>query len=211
MTKYFLQNANNVIEAVKQKLGLRSDNQFVALLGIAQSTLSTWRKRNTLDYPKIIQTCIDFSIDLNEIFITTVNEKIMTEDFTIENIKFVMQELNYSERTFCEELDIEKEDWKDVINGNVRLNYNQLLQLSSKIRVPVNDIVTTQFVKNLNYRVPTEIIDEEKYLKLFHGKPRLQKVQIDEMNKRISREILISYEFPQKYLEQNDKIEKRAS
>mgnify|MGYP002784178913 CR=1 FL=1 len=211
MTKYFLQNANNVIEAVKQKLGLRSDNQFVALLGIAQSTLSTWRKRNTLDYPKIIQTCIDFSIDLNEIFITTVNEKIMTEDFTIENIKFLMQELNYSERTFCEELDIEKEDWKDVINGNVRLNYNQLLQLSSKIRVPVNDIVTTQFVKNLNYRVPTEIIDEEKYLKLFHGKPRLQKVQIDEMNKRISREILISYEFPQKYLEQNDKIEKRAS
>lgn len=63
-----LNNEVKIIENLKEKLGLKKDKELCEFFGIKQNTLSTWKKRNTLDYKKIIQLCFENNIDLESIF-----------------------------------------------------------------------------------------------------------------------------------------------
>lgn len=65
---YMLHNEVKIIENLKEELGLKKDKELCELFGIKQNTLSTWKKRNTLDYKKIIQLCFEKKIDLETIF-----------------------------------------------------------------------------------------------------------------------------------------------
>lgn len=62
------QKANNLIDRLKSELSIKKDKDLCLLLGIKHNTLSTWKKRDTLDFNKILELCEKYNLDLNFIF-----------------------------------------------------------------------------------------------------------------------------------------------
>lgn len=68
------QNAIIILDRLKGALKITTDLMLAEVLGVKQPTLSTWKKRNTMDYPLIITFCNNAGLDLNFIF-TGIGEK----------------------------------------------------------------------------------------------------------------------------------------
>ncbi len=62
------QIAKNIIDRLKKTLKVETDTRLAEILNIKPNTISSWKKRNTLDYSKIIDKCVALNIDLNPIF-----------------------------------------------------------------------------------------------------------------------------------------------
>ena len=62
------QKAKNLIDRLKSELFIKKDKDLCMLLGIKHNTLSTWKKRDTLDFNKILELCEKHDLDLNYIF-----------------------------------------------------------------------------------------------------------------------------------------------
>tara|TARA_R110002020_G_scaffold40543_1_gene119789 strand:+ start:1776 stop:2405 length:630 start_codon:yes stop_codon:yes gene_type:complete len=78
------QKANNLIARLKFELGIKKDKDLCKLLDIKHNTLSTWKKRDTLDFNKILELCDKHNLDLNYIFFEE-EEKKKEEQETIHN------------------------------------------------------------------------------------------------------------------------------
>ncbi len=68
-------NANLILKKLKKALKINTDIQLSEFLNIKPNTISTWKKRNSLDYSSIIAICELYEIDLNEIFFEKKNAK----------------------------------------------------------------------------------------------------------------------------------------
>lgn len=66
-------NANLVLSKLKKLMKISTDIELAELLNVKPNTISTWKKRNSLDFAAIISICELYEIDLNEIFYTTEN------------------------------------------------------------------------------------------------------------------------------------------
>ncbi|UPT70565.1 MAG: helix-turn-helix domain containing protein [Flavobacterium sp. JAD_PAG50586_2] len=66
-------NASFILIKLKKALKISSDKQLSEFLNIKPNTISTWKKRNSVDYKIIISICELYEIDLNEIFYDDVN------------------------------------------------------------------------------------------------------------------------------------------
>jgi hypothetical protein len=54
---------HKILERVKIVHGLKKDGELANLLGLKQNTLSTWKKRNTMDAFLIFEVCDDVDKD----------------------------------------------------------------------------------------------------------------------------------------------------
>jgi len=68
MDKEHSLNADAVIKKLKKLLQVKTDIQLSEILNVKSNTISTWKKRNSLDFNSIIAVCSLRGIDLNEIF-----------------------------------------------------------------------------------------------------------------------------------------------
>lgn len=68
-------NANLILKKIKKSLKINTDIQLSEFLNIKPNTISTWKKRNSLDFASIISICELYEIDLNEIFFEKENFK----------------------------------------------------------------------------------------------------------------------------------------
>ena len=57
-----------VIDRLKKSLKLHRDKDLTSILNVKQSTISTWKSRDTIDYRMIIDLCKSRNIDLGYIF-----------------------------------------------------------------------------------------------------------------------------------------------
>lgn len=64
-----LTRTTTLLQRLKELTGIRTDVELSDVLGIKPNTLSTWKKRNTLDYKKVLETCHSYRLDLNKIFL----------------------------------------------------------------------------------------------------------------------------------------------
>lgn len=69
MQKNNSQNAIKVIGRLKKSLKIKTDIELSEFLNIRPNTISTWKKRNSVDYDSIISICELYEIDLNHIFL----------------------------------------------------------------------------------------------------------------------------------------------
>ncbi|MCV9926744.1 phage repressor protein CI [Flavobacterium sp. LS1R49] len=60
-------NANLILKRLKKALHINTDIELSKLLNIKPNTISTWKKRDTLDFNAIISICNLHEIDLNKI------------------------------------------------------------------------------------------------------------------------------------------------
>jgi len=63
------QNAINVIDRLKKALKIKTDIELSEFLNIKPNTISTWKKRDSVDFDSIISICQLYELDLNEIFL----------------------------------------------------------------------------------------------------------------------------------------------
>jgi len=63
------QNAINIIDRLKRALKIKTDIELSEFLNIKPNTISTWKKRNSVDFDSIISICELYELDLNEIFL----------------------------------------------------------------------------------------------------------------------------------------------
>jgi hypothetical protein len=68
------QNANLILQKLKFALKVRTDIELSEILNVKPNTISSWKKRDTLDYSGIIAICELYEIDLNEIFYNKSNQ-----------------------------------------------------------------------------------------------------------------------------------------
>lgn len=66
-------NASLVLKKLKKSLKISTDIQLSEFLNVKPNTISTWKKRNSLDYSSIISICELYEIDLNDIFFEKKN------------------------------------------------------------------------------------------------------------------------------------------
>ncbi|RMA58849.1 helix-turn-helix domain-containing protein [Ulvibacter antarcticus] len=62
---------------MKQELNITKDKDLCKILEIKHNTLSTWKKRDTVDFSKVLLLCEEYNLDLNYIFF---EEDLKTED-----------------------------------------------------------------------------------------------------------------------------------
>ncbi len=72
-------NANLILKKLKKALKISTDIQLSEFLNIKPNTISTWKKRNSLDYSSIITICELYEIELNDIFL---EKKTIKKDYS---------------------------------------------------------------------------------------------------------------------------------
>ncbi|MGK4568242.1 helix-turn-helix domain-containing protein [Flavobacterium sp. 3HN19-14] len=66
-------NAISVIDRLKKLLKIKRDAQLADVLGVRANTISTWKKRDTLDYDAILSICELYELDLTWFFLIRKN------------------------------------------------------------------------------------------------------------------------------------------
>jgi len=66
-------NANLVLSKLKNLMKISTDIELSELLNVKPNTISTWKKRNSLDFASIISICELYEISLNDIFFDKAN------------------------------------------------------------------------------------------------------------------------------------------
>ena len=74
------QNAINVIDRLKKALKIKTDIELSEFLNIKPNTISTWKKRDSVDFDSIISICELYELDLNEIFLNKKKASNYTAD-----------------------------------------------------------------------------------------------------------------------------------
>lgn len=64
-------NATFIVKKLKSILKFKTDLQLAEFLNVRPNTISTWKKRNSVDYNSIITVCDLYEIDLNEVFLSS--------------------------------------------------------------------------------------------------------------------------------------------
>ncbi|MHC5201699.1 helix-turn-helix domain-containing protein [Myroides sp. LJL119] len=61
-------DTSKILRRVKKMVGIKTDLELSKLLNVKPNTISSWKKRNSLQYEAIIELCAKYKIDLNELF-----------------------------------------------------------------------------------------------------------------------------------------------
>lgn len=117
---------NYIIDEIKKYLGFIRDSELADFLGIGQSTISNWRRRNTLDYELILSKCED--LDANWLFRGVGN--MLISDKKEDNSEFLGKNITQIE----EGKDLNLDNYLKLIDKieNLDDTKTQLLQLFLK-------------------------------------------------------------------------------
>ena len=83
MAKFSNINTSEVLNRLKNKLGIKSDTELSNYLGVTQSLISAWKNRNSIDIDLIITKCKD--VDLNWLLLGIERGSLCNEDVLKEN------------------------------------------------------------------------------------------------------------------------------
>ncbi|RAV29923.1 LexA family transcriptional regulator [Sinomicrobium soli] len=61
-------NATFILEKLKKHLQVKTNIELAEILEVKPNTISTWKKRNSMDYELVVAICERQDIDLNDIF-----------------------------------------------------------------------------------------------------------------------------------------------
>lgn len=80
-------NISNILKKLKDVVGVKSDKELASLLDVSYPTIAAWKKRNTLDFQKVIKFAVEHSIDLNYLFADAFIFNENSKDNKIQNTK----------------------------------------------------------------------------------------------------------------------------
>ncbi len=132
MRKNNSQNANLILKKLKKKLKVTTDIELSKILNVKPNTISSWKKRDTVDYNTIISICELYEIDLNEIFISTKPKNSI--DYTSCKTPLVSSELQFQ---YCLEKDSLIESLPVYHFPFIKSSHTMVFQVSSNNMYPL--------------------------------------------------------------------------
>ncbi len=118
-------NISLILERLKQYLNIKTDTELSNILQVKQSTLSSWKNRNTIDINEIYSYSVKFKVNLHWLLTGEGNPNIKDN---LENT------IKYKER--IEELE---EELKKTVKGTSKNNIeiarlqNEITELRAKL------------------------------------------------------------------------------
>ncbi|MGG5506934.1 MULTISPECIES: helix-turn-helix domain-containing protein [unclassified Myroides] len=85
----------DVLTKLKVQLGVKSSKKLAQIFDLKPNTISSWKKRNTLCYAKIIEVCKQHQIDLNELFYSNYPNKAIEKYYANVPIIYIDDYLEY--------------------------------------------------------------------------------------------------------------------
>lgn len=88
-------NATKIIDRLKIAMGIKKDLKFAKKIGVNPSTLSGWKKRNTLDWPKVLEEVKNF--DANYILFGKTRHGDELVDYSKveeKNVEYIENDIN---------------------------------------------------------------------------------------------------------------------
>lgn len=64
-----MRTANEILDEIRNVLGLNSDTALGGLFGVKQSTVASWRTRNSIPYDEIIAFCVEEGMSLDKLLL----------------------------------------------------------------------------------------------------------------------------------------------
>ncbi|MHC5353811.1 helix-turn-helix domain-containing protein [Myroides sp. LJL115] len=61
-------DTSTILQKIKKTVGVKTDLELSKLLNVKPNTISSWKKRNSLQYETIIELCEKYDVDLNQLF-----------------------------------------------------------------------------------------------------------------------------------------------
>jgi|GEM_PF-1471988 len=113
---YILQNANKILERLKQVTGIKKDIELAKFLGLSRSTISTWKTRQTIDYNLLFMKCKQYNKDINLDWLLTGEGNMLKNHNVHPHPKFLKTQ------TKCETLENELA----ILNQKVEHLYEEL-------------------------------------------------------------------------------------
>lgn len=83
-----------ILKKLKKALTITTDIQLAKILKVKPNTISTWKKRNSLDYKAIISICEWYEIDLNGLFLEKPAVQISNDSFS-SNTPFISRDVQF--------------------------------------------------------------------------------------------------------------------
>lgn len=90
-----MQSAKGVIKRLKEFLKIKTDLELATILGVKPNTISSWKKRNSLQFETIIDLSKKNKIDLNELFYSDVVNYKSEKQKNSKEVKLVSSELHF--------------------------------------------------------------------------------------------------------------------
>lgn len=87
-------NAILIIDKLKKHLNINTDLDLSELLNVRPNTISTWKKRNSLDFNLIVALCEKNNIDLNDLFFNKPSTQLYVSDKSQET-PLISREIQY--------------------------------------------------------------------------------------------------------------------
>jgi hypothetical protein len=84
MQENYSLNANLILLKLKKLMKITTDIELSEILNVKPNTISTWKKRNSLDFESVISICELYEFDLNEIFYTSGNHNSKSKNYLSE-------------------------------------------------------------------------------------------------------------------------------
>ena len=83
-----------ILKKLKKALTITTDIQLAKILKVKPNTISTWKKRNSLDYKAIISICELYEIDLNSLFLEKTAVQISNGQLS-SNTPFISRDVQF--------------------------------------------------------------------------------------------------------------------
>ncbi|WP_158961091.1 helix-turn-helix domain-containing protein [Myroides fluvii] len=90
-----INSSKEILTRLKILLGVKSAKELASIFNLKPNTISSWKKRNTLCYSKLIQVCNEYGIDLNELFFIDYPNKTIEKNYINIPIIYINDYLEY--------------------------------------------------------------------------------------------------------------------
>lgn len=171
-----INSSKEVLTKLKVLLGVKSAKELAAIFDLKPNTISSWKKRNTLCYTKLIEVCNQRNIDLNELFLADYPKKPIDKSYIEVPIIYIDDYLEYY-------LSIEgKHQNLKKIYYPKQVCFDMIIQLYGTIEGQKDPHLLYACCKKVDFSA-MEIAGSYAFLLVQKGFQRYKLVKIDQTNK----------------------------
>lgn len=144
---------SQIINQIKLYLNIKTDSEFAQFLGISQPTVSSWRKRNTLDHEIIIAKCKELNVE----WLITGEGEMLNASKVDEISGISKKDLAVLEQEYGFFPDME------VIKSYLTFSETQLKNILSSKKTSLKDKIATS--NNISLIADTLLLNRDTYYK----------------------------------------------
>ena len=171
-------SSSEVLTRLKVLLGVRTAKELASIFDLKPNTISSWKKRNTMCYAKVIEVCHQYNLDLNELFFSNYQNVSIDKSYRNIPIIYIEDYLEYylgmhSKAKKLKQIYVPKPVSFDIV-----------IQVYTTVFEQTTAKLVYAFCKKAQY---SDIEANQNYVFLLKNKgfQKYRVAQVDEINKKV--------------------------